>query len=235
MKTTITILLLSLILTCQVQAQKKVYSEHSGEIIFSFADVEYLGQNVPTNMRFTLFLHLGENLHYDFTDNFGMYSGWALRNIGIITEDNDIKIKRRTYSLGIPLALKFGSFPDHFYFYGGGSYELFFHYKQKLFVDGQKIKYSEWFSDRTPRFVPALFAGVQFPGGINLKFKYYLSDFLNSNFKGNDFGEIVDYSDFTKTTLYYVSVSFNLRNDKLKELTKPDEKSARYAFYSNEN
>ncbi len=235
MKQIVLIIVLGWILFFPAFTQDKVYTENSGEIIFSFADVEYLGVNVPTNMRFTAFLHLGQNFHYDFTNNFGMYSGYGLRNIGIITDVDGIKTKRRTYSLGVPVALKLGSFSDHFYVYGGGSYELFFHYKQKRFVNGVKSKYSEWFSDRTDRFAPALFAGVQFPGGINLKCKYYLNNFLNRDFQGVDFGEAVDYANFNRTKLFYVSITFNIRNEKLKELTNPTEKSARYALFSKEN
>ncbi len=78
MKQLIIILALSIAAAGRAGAQNKVYTENSGEIIFSFADVEYLGERVPTNMRFTAFLHLGQNFHYDFTDNIGMYSRlWA--------------------------------------------------------------------------------------------------------------------------------------------------------------
>ncbi len=235
MRKLILTLSLSAIILFPVYTQNKVYTQNNGEIIFSFADVEFLGQSVPTNMRFTAFLHFGQNIHYDFTDNFGMFSGYGVRNIGIITDSDGIKTKRRTYALGIPLALKFGSFSNHFYIYGGGSYELFFHYKQKQFVNGRKTKYSEWFSNRTPLFAPSAFAGIQFPGGINLKFKYYLTDFLNKDFNGVDFHVPVHYSDFNQTKLFYVSITFDLKKEYLRKLTNPDEKSVRYALFTNEN
>ncbi|HYW95067.1 MAG TPA: hypothetical protein VE870_05735 [Bacteroidales bacterium] len=235
MKNVILAGLLSLFILHPAYSQNKVYTENNSEIIFSFADVEYMGNNVPTNMRFTLFLHLGQNFNYDFTNNIGMYSGYGLRNIGLITDENGIKIKRRTYALGIPLALKIGSFSDHFYVYGGGSYELFFHYKQKLFIEGNKTKYSEWFSDRTERFAPSLFAGVQFPGGVNLKFKYYLNNFLNRDFRGVDFGEAVDYANFNQTKIFYVALTYNIKSSKLKQMTNPEEKSVRFAHNSGEN
>jgi len=166
-------LLLFTALLGQFNAAAQFYKENSGEFIFAFSNVERNELDVPSKMRFTLFFHAGQNMHYDFTNNIGFFSGYGIRNIGIITEENDVVIKRRTYALGVPLALKIGSFNDHVYFYGGGELELFFHYKQKQFKDGIKTRQREWFSDRTERFVPSMFAGIQFPGGINLKLKYY--------------------------------------------------------------
>lgn len=208
-------LIASLFFSVQSFSQDRIYTESSGELIFSFADVVKNGQSISTPMRFSMFFHAGNNFHFDFNDYVGIYTGWALRNIGFITEEANITTKRRTYSIGIPLALKIGSFPNKVFVYGGGSYEMFFHYKQKQFIDGNKSKYSEWFSDRTERFAPSLFAGVQFAGGINLKFKYYPNDFLNRSFRGRDFGVDVDYSDFTQTNLFYVALTFNFNPEQM--------------------
>ncbi len=209
---------------------QKIYKENSGEFIFSFSKVESLGIDIPTNMRFTLFFHAGQNMHYDFTNNIGIFSGYGIRNIGIVTEVNDVVTKRRTYALGIPFGLKLGSFNDHVYLYGGGEYELFFHYKQKQYVDGNKSKQSEWFSDRTKLFAPSFFVGFQFPKGINLKFKYYPENFLNRDFKGYDFAVPVDYSSFTKTRLFYIALSFNIKSKDLKNLYKSEGDPGRIAL-----
>jgi hypothetical protein len=190
-------------------SQDRIYNESENEIIFSFADVVNSGENISTPMRFSMFFHAGSNLHFDFNDFIGMYTGYGLRNIGFITEENNIKMKRRTYSLGVPLALKLGIFQKKFFVYGGASYEMFFHYKQKQFIDGNKDKDSEWFSDRTDRFAPSFFAGVQLPNGINVKFKYYPNDFLNTSFVGEDFGVPVNYGSYGKTNLFYVGISYN--------------------------
>lgn len=206
----------------------QVYTENSGEMIFAFSDVENGGQSIDSKMRFTLFFHLGHNIHYDFSDNFGFYTGYGLRNIGFTIKENEIETRRRTYSLGIPLALKSGSFKKHKYLYGGGEYELFFHYKQKQFIDGNKTKQSEWFSDRTKRFNPSIFAGIQFQGGINLKCKYYLKNFLNTNFSGWDFGHPVNYSDFNKVQLFYISLSYNFRKEGIKKIYDPSTRTARF-------
>ena len=214
------ILLFSLlaIFLSNAKAQTDVYSISSGELLFQWGDMEFTDAYKEANpdnellvspMRFTMFFHAGNIVHYDFSEYAGLYSGWALRNIGFITEENDIKIKRRTYSIGIPIALKLGDMKNRVYVYGGGSYELFFHYKHKRFIDGEKEKQSEWFSDRTDRFAPSLFAGIQFPKGFNLRFKYYPNNFLNTDFVGRDFGEDVDYSDFAKTNLFYIALSWN--------------------------
>jgi hypothetical protein len=222
MKNTLLIILLGLFIQHGLQAQN-TYSGFSGEIIFSFSDVTKYNDGLPTNLRFTMWFHLGKYYHIDFNDVFGIYTGGAIRNIGLITKDetfaveNDplksYKIKRRTYTLGVPLAFKLGSFKDDLYIFGGGEYEWAFHYKQKLFEGNDKIsKQTGWFSNRVNTFLPSLFTGVQFPGGFNIKFKYYLTNFLNEDFKGNDFNREVDYAEFDETTVYYISISKHLYN-----------------------
>lgn len=212
-----------------MQAQTDVYSVTSGELIFSFADVEQKDQmgemqsitNIP---RFSMFFHVGQYLHMDFSDNFGLYSGAAIRNIGFITEDDALDIekeKHRSYTLGIPLAIKLGSFKNHFYVYGGAEYELLFHYKYKYWMDGDKHKTSEWFSDRTNRFVPSVFAGIQFPKGLNLKFQYYLDDFLNNDFKKGTEARN-DYSRFGKTQMFYVSLCWQFNTREFKKMFDDD-------------
>jgi hypothetical protein len=218
------------LLISQINLKAQLYRESSVESIFSFSDIEKKGVEIPSNSRFTLFFNFGQNFHYDFSNVFGLYSGFGIRNIGFITEESDTVYKRRTYALGVPLALKLGSFNDNFYFFGGGEYELFFHYKQKQIIEGNKIKQSEWFSQRTKRFAPSFFVGIQFPVGINLKFKYYPFNFLNTEYKGNDFGEQVDYSEFNKTQIYYFSLSFIFRNKNLKKYYNSEGEPERIAF-----
>ncbi len=220
------ILLLLLILTYATMEaqQKRIYHSGGGEIIFSGAQMNYDGTKVSSNPRFTLFFHTQQNLNFDLTNNLGLYSGFAIRNIGLIMEDlyqnvgydvdnsdpdfnKNTKIKHRSYSLGFPLAVKIGSFDKNFFFYAGGEYEWMFHYKQKKFIDGAKYKFTQWTSDRVNPWIPSFFAGLQFPGGLNLKFKYYLENFLNQEFTGTDFGEPVDYSLFESSNIWYISLS----------------------------
>jgi hypothetical protein len=216
------VLALSL-LACTLMAQEqKIYMSTGGEIIFSGADMQFNGSDVSTNVRFTLFFHLQQQLNLDLTNNIGLYTGLGIRNVGLIMEDyfqnvgydvdpshpdynKNTKIKHRSYALGFPIALKLGSFDKNFFVYGGAEYEWMFHYKQKKFIDGAKYRLREWTSDRVNPWIPSWFVGVQFPGGFNLKFKYYLDDFLNKDFVGQDFGQDVDYSQFESSGIWYIS------------------------------
>jgi hypothetical protein len=209
-----------------VNSQVKIYRSSGAEMIFSGADVSFNNSAVNANMRFTSFFHAEQMLNVDIGKYVGMFTGLGMRNIGFITEDlyqnvgflniddthadwnKSAKIKRRSYSLGVPLALKFGSMKKDQFFFAGGEYEWTFHYKQKLFIDGEKFKHREWTSDRVNAFIPSLFAGVQLPKGMRVKVKYYMDDFLNPGFTGVDFGEDVDYSAFGSTGIFYVSLSF---------------------------
>jgi len=211
-----------------VYSQPKVYHTTGGEAIFSLSDIVFDDYQVNSNIRFTMFFHTQNRLNIDFDKNLGIFTGLGLRNIGFITEDlyqnvgftgidnthpdwnKEVKIKRRSYSLGIPLAVKIGNM-DGVYVFAGGEYEWMFHYKQKLFIDGNKYKYSQWTSNRVNTFIPSVFAGIQLPQGMNVKFTYYLDDFLNPDFSGVDFGENVDYSRFQSTGVFFISLSYIYR------------------------
>lgn len=215
-------------LTPAPQPEVKIYSTSGGELIFSFADIEDPRGSISSNLRFTGFLHIGEYWHFEFTNSFGMITGVALRNVGMITEDDgirikeheglfddndDVKIKRRSYSLGVPLAFKLGNFNRRTFVFAGAEAELMFHYKEKLFVNGNKEdKFNEWFSDRTNLLNPSIFGGIQFPGGVNLKFKYYLLDFLDPDYSERIGGDLVQPYRGLTSNIFYISLSVNLRN-----------------------
>ena len=226
---------------------QKVYPVTSGEIIFSQSQASFTQEFLTqypgaalqaNNVRFTVFFHLGQYIHYDFNNKVGLYSGLAIRNVGMITDEtlpqtvgtadayDDFKIIRRQYMLGVPLAIKFGSFKDHFYVFGGGEYELAFVMKEKYWTgsfdrDGAKTKNVKWFSNQTPTFLPSLFAGIQLPRGINIKFKYYMTDFLNTGYKissNNNPGtsyNLSDLSRYQESQIYYVSVCWQFNTSEL--------------------
>ena len=221
---TLLLLVLALSVIAINAQQKRIYHSAGSEIIFSGADMNFNGTDVSTNLRFTLFFHTQQQLNIDLTNNIGLYTGLAIRNVGLIMEDyfqnvgydvdnthpdfnKNTKIKHRSYSLGFPFAFKVGSFSKNYFVYAGGEYEWMFHYKQKKFIDEEKYKFTEWTSDRVNPWIPSLFAGIQFPGGFNLKFKYYMDDFLNKDFRGQDFGQDVDYSQFESSGIWYISIS----------------------------
>ena len=214
---------------CPMQGllSQDVYSVSSGELLFQFSDTEFNGLPVQEQLRFTIFPHFGQYWHLDIGNSIGLYTGVALRNVGFIY-DEEVPLQktiRRSLNLGVPLVIKLGSFKHHFFIFGGVEYELLFHYKAKRWYsnerEGEKISDSEWFSDKTNRFVPAAVAGIQFPGGINVKFKYYLDDFLNLDYYGRDLHEDnVSFASYTKHNMFYFSVSWQLRTDKIRDKIK---------------
>lgn len=166
---------------------KKNYWTSGGEIIFSFADFkDSSGKSYTGPPRFTLFFHLNYKHNWDFSKHVGLALGIGMRNIGFITrnEQPDVKWKRRSYTLGVPVMLKLGNLKNNRFLALGAEYELLFHYKEKRFVNGDKVaKSTGWFSQKTNRFLPSVFAGIQFSRFGMIKVQYYLDDFLNTDYK----------------------------------------------------
>jgi hypothetical protein len=227
------LLLIPLVFTQQANSQE-VYSVSSWESLFQWADVEATPQqaqgatNITQRLRYTIVLNIGQYWHVDFNNTIGLYSGAAIRNVGFIY-DTDIPTKtiRRSYNLGVPLALKLGLFDKHMYIFGGGEYELLFHYKGKRWDSnersGTKYKDTEWFSGKTKRFVPSVFGGIQFPRGFNIKYKYYLDHFLNTSYVGQDLGQQdVRFSDYTAIQMHYISICWQFRTDQWKKYVPTD-------------
>lgn len=222
-----------------LEAQKKVYQTTSGETIFSFGNLQYTdayktahpGSEILSQpVRFSMFIHIEQNTNYDITKNVGFFSGVGLRNIGVISDENlpefgKAKIIRRAYTLGVPLGIKLGSLADNFFIYGGGEYEWAFHVKEKYWNsynrDGVKTKHSKWFSNQVNPFLPSLFVGIQFPKGYNLKFKYYLTDFLNSNYRSSN--EISDLGRYKESSLMYIALTMKLKTSEVVNTKKRDE------------
>jgi len=216
MKNNILQIAVGLLMICGVSDTKtysqNIYPSSGGEIIFSFADVESNGLSIKSDMRFTCWFHSEQLVNFDVNDNLGFYSGIGFRNIGInFVPDDTTFIKRRSYSAGIPIAFKLGSFDKAYFLFGGAEFELMFHYKQKIFINDKKEdKETEWFSEHTNLFNPSLFVGIQFPKGINVRFKYYLFDFLNQDYTEEIDG--VQYKPYenTSTQIFYISLGINM-------------------------
>lgn len=224
--------------TTQLFAQKKVYTVTSGELLFQWANIEFTDDFIANSpegtevvgspLRFTCWFHLGQYLHVDFNNNIGLITGGAVRNVGFISDERldkdgdnqveDYKIIRRSYNLGVPLALKLGMFDNHFYVFGGAEYELAFAFKEKYWNshnrDGEKTKKTQWFGAQTPNFLPSVFAGVQMPRGVNVKFKYYLTDFINHDYTHNT-DIISDLTRYKETQTMYISVSWQFETNKV--------------------
>jgi hypothetical protein len=193
------------------------YTTLGGEIIFSWADASVNGEKANTIVRFSPVFNLQSQLHWDKSEKLGFFSGLTVRNVGFIFDDPtqvNVRYKMRSYTLGIPFAIKFGDMDDRFFF-AGYELEFPFSYKEKKFVNEDKEdKSTDWFSKRTPAIYQSVFAGVQAPYGIQLKFKYYLSNFVDTDYVANDGNgnAIYPYQNFD-ANVWYISLSWQfLRN-----------------------
>lgn len=215
-KRTILSILTALIVSFTVTAQDKttkVYGSFGNEFIFSFATIDNQGYDQGNIMRFAPFFNPQTMINVDFNNIFGLFSGLAIRNVGFIYEDpldeNDAKYKYRTYNLGIPVGFKIGKL-DKFLFFGGYEIEFPFAYKEKVFINEEKVdKDVIWFSDRVEPVQHGLLAGIQFPYGPVLKFKYYLTNFHNRDFIAMVDGVETKPYDF-KSNIFYFSLAWNL-------------------------
>jgi hypothetical protein len=215
--TCLTVFSLSLTVQCFSQSKaspSKAYVTSGGELIFSLANIEKNGSSESSTLRFSPVFNLQIMLNKDMSENFGLFTGLAVRNVGYIISDytdpsNNLSYKKkfRSYNLGIPLGVKVGNL-DRTFLYGGYEIELAFTYKEKTYVDGDKTdKITGWFSDRNELFQHGFLVGIQFPYAANLKFKYYLSEFHNRDYTNN--AGIKPYSAL-KTNIYYFSLCFFL-------------------------
>lgn len=201
--------------------EPRVYTTSGSELIFSFPDASLDGERLNGPVRFSWFFNFEELVHYDRNRHFGIYTGGAIRNVGFITNGepfgsdrgtDDITVKRRAYTLGIPLGIKLGDFDKNFYVFGGGEVEYAFNYKEKRFegsgIDKDRFdRYDEWFSSRTNPFLPSLMAGIQMPGGLTVRFKYYLTDLMNKSYTETVDGIEVKPYENLDSRMFYFSLS----------------------------
>lgn len=198
---------------------KKGYWLSASEIIFSWGNAEAPGLDPSPVVRFSAFFHLGQQFHYDFSKNAGFYTGFSVRNIGMINDLNDsVRIKQRVYTAGIPVAFKFGNMQGTNIALGAEA-EFAFAYKQKVFENEEKSKSSEWFSDKTNIFLPSAFAEIRSKHGGYIRFKYYLTDFLQENNQKTNVPNLTYRP--TKSQLFAVSFGFTI-DGKKQELYKEE-------------
>ncbi|MDX5319891.1 MAG: hypothetical protein LPK45_02395 [Bacteroidota bacterium] len=224
-------------------AQKEKFWTSGGEIMFSSADYIDSGQRYQGPPRFQLFLHFNAIYNVDFGKRVGIGMGFTLKNLGFVTNDEPFsvpgsgeeektydKIKRRSYTIGVPVMLKIGDLKKSRYLVIGGEYDMLFHFKEKRFISGQKFKRKQWFSSETNRFVPAFFVGFQVNKVGMVKVQYYLDNFLNPEFEERSGNR--PYAN-TESRIVYLSWTGNLRtsdvnkND-IKPKAKPKDSYAAY-------
>jgi hypothetical protein len=209
-----------------------VYRTSGGEIITSFADmITSGGADLSSAKRLSMAFHFHENRHINFNNNVGLFTGVAFRNIGFVSVEDNEKVKRRVYTLGIPAAIKLGNFRENLFAFGGLEGEFAINYKEKRFRGGKKVeKFNEWFSGRTQIFLPSAFAGVQFQDGLNLRFKVYLDEFLNSAFVEQYGNQIIEPYKDIRTNLFYFSLTYEFESGKrrLGKKSKNEEREKTY-------
>ncbi|MBL7901249.1 MAG: hypothetical protein JNK73_04575 [Bacteroidia bacterium] len=193
-------LLLILLVSFKGFSQSKTYVTSGLELIFSWAEISDNNKGESADLRFAPVINIQSFTHLDFSEKFGIYSGLAIRNVGYIygnyktpiTATNTISTtyeKRfRSYNLGIPVAFKLGNL-NKMFLYAGYELEIPLLYKEKTYENGDQLdgmKITGWFSDRQQSVYHSLLVGIQFPYGMNLKFKYYLTEFHNQNYVASD-------------------------------------------------
>ncbi|MDH4057173.1 MAG: hypothetical protein OEU76_00345 [Cyclobacteriaceae bacterium] len=210
----ITLLLLVLLVNPSFSQDRKMYTTTSGELIFSFADIAINGADESSVMRFSPTFNVQNWVNIDKSDKFGFFTGFSIRNVGVIFDDPSqpgVRYKARSYNFGIPIGFKIGNLSDKFLF-AGYELELPFNYKEKVFIDESKEeKDVYWFSNRVNTFNHSVMVGVQLPYGATIKFKYYLTNFFNKDFKASDGqgGTFKPYED-VDVNIFYFSLNFNL-------------------------
>jgi hypothetical protein len=193
---------------------QSTYATTGGELIFSFADITQGGSERNSTFRFAPVINLQTNVNRDFSKKVGIFTGLALRNVGYRMSDyvnpaNGATYEKafRSYNLGVPIALKFGDM-DKLFFYAGYEIEMGFLYKEKTYENDDKIdKITGWWSDRQNVWLSSVMAGVQFPYGLNVKFKYYLTEFHNQNY--TDGNGVRPYAGLS-SNIMYISLSMML-------------------------
>jgi hypothetical protein len=192
--------------------QKKSYTTTGGELIFSWAEATQGGLDANVITRFSPVLNIQIQAHRDFSKQFGLFSGINIRNVGYIWDDPtavNTRYKARSYTLGIPLALKLGKM-EGFYLFGGYEIEFPFNFKEKKFVNEDKVeKNTSWFSSKTPTLYQSFLAGIQTPYGTQIKFKYYITNFFNKDYTAQDSnGNSFKPYESIDANVFYVSLSF---------------------------
>ncbi len=242
----IAIVILTCLSSINTTKSQEIYTAQNIDYIFSTGNINYGSKKYISGMRFTAWYNFEESFHINFNNNFGIYTGLGVKNIGIAyspdsiyfhgaeeekyyktaqyTNNNTLTdVKQRIYTLGMPLALKFGNITRGFCFFIGGQYDYSLHYKEKIWINKSKKKYSEWFGNETNTFLPSLFAGVKFPNETIIKIRWYLQNFLNTNHTTNLYNETTKTSTEIKpyenydTQLFYISVGAIIEKKKPKE------------------
>jgi hypothetical protein len=208
------ILLIQAILLVGVSSfAQDTYTTSSGELIFSYANINYNGSETSSVLRFSPVFNVQTLVNKDMSDKFGVFTGLAVRNVGFIYDVPDqpgVRMKHRTYNLGVPIGFKIGNL-DKAFLFGGYEFEIPIVYKEKTFVNEDKQdKTTIWFSDRVNTWNNTVFLGVQLPAGLSVKFKYYLTNFFNKDYESTTSGVTTKPYANSDYNVFYFSLTANL-------------------------
>jgi hypothetical protein len=208
------ILLIQAILLVGVSSYAQdTYTTSSGELIFSYANINYNGSETSSVLRFSPVFNVQTLINKDMSDKFGVFTGLAVRNVGFIYDVPDqpgVRMKHRTYNLGVPIGFKIGNL-DKAFLFGGYEFEIPIVYKEKTFVNEDKQdKTTIWFSNRVNTWNNTVFLGVQLPAGLSVKFKYYLTNFFNKDYESTTSGVTTKPYANSDYNVFYFSLTANL-------------------------
>jgi hypothetical protein len=84
------ILLIQAILLVGVSSYAQdTYTTSSGELIFSYANINYNGSETSSVLRFSPVFNVQTLINKDMSDKFGVFTGLAVRNVGFIYDVPD--------------------------------------------------------------------------------------------------------------------------------------------------
>jgi hypothetical protein len=148
--------------------------------IFQFAKVTAGAIGFKTIPRYTYFFNMGVDIDFHAHKNVLLFTGFQLKNIGIITALNDsLRYKERVYTFGAPLGVKLQTKNRKFMMKMGADIALALNYKRKHFLNNVKVtKFNEFFSDQANLMFASVFAGFTY-SGLTLSGNYYLTNFYN--------------------------------------------------------
>lgn len=169
--------------TTTVPDVRTFYWSSGGEFLFSAPVLDVDGSSDGGVIRFAPFINGRSLLNYDLSTRVGFFTGLSMSNLGFIYDSADgNRYKYRTYNLGLPLGFKLGRMHKTVFF-AGYELELPFNYKEKRFENERKEdKFNAWLSDRNEPFFHSVFVGFQGPGKSTLTFRYYLTNFHNTDY-----------------------------------------------------
>lgn len=194
---------------------KKRYFATENELFsFSSAMITRPGKDGKlATLRYSGFFNYGYYFHNNFNAKTGFYTGLSIRNTGFIDKykAEDSTVKRRLYTLNLPVVFKFGNMGANQYFFVGAEACLALNYKEKGFVsrwDKDKFHKWSWNEERTPLIMPSIFVGYQ-KGMTYVRLFYYPTNFMNPSFK--DQNGVQPYKDFD-VNVFGLAIGFHVAN-----------------------